>query len=91
MTNRIVLCRKYGKELKGLNSPPMPGPIGKDIYDNISAQAWSEWTELQTMLINENHLALRDASARKFLNEQRTKFFANEDWQRPEGYVPVSK
>ena len=91
MTDRIVLCRKYGKELQGLDSPPMPGPIGKDIYDNISAQAWSEWTELQTMLINENHLSLRDASARKFLNEQRKKFFANEDWQRPEGYVPESK
>ena len=88
MSTRIVLCRKYGKELPGLASPPMPGAIGLDIFENVSSQAWQEWTELQTMLINENHLSLRDASARKYLNEQRTKFLSNQSWERPEGYVP---
>jgi len=66
----------------------MPGPLGQEIYDTVSAKAWQEWTELQTMLINENHLSLRDPSSRRYLNEQRKKFFANEDWDRPEGYTP---
>lgn len=68
----------------------MPGPLGTDIFENVSARAWNEWTELQTMLINENHLSLRDPTARRYLNEQRQKFLANQDWHQPEGYVPPS-
>lgn len=86
----MVICRKYGKKLPGLESPPMPGPLGMDIYENVSAQAWNEWTDLQTMLINENHLSLRDSAARRYLNEQRQKFLTNQDWERPEGYIPES-
>ena len=86
----MVVCRKYGKKLPGLESPPMPGPLGMEIFENVSAQAWHEWTELQTMLINENHLSLRDSAARRYLNEQRQKFLANQDWERPEGYIPES-
>ncbi|MCY4657802.1 MAG: oxidative damage protection protein [Gammaproteobacteria bacterium] len=88
MSQRLVNCIKYGSELPGLDAPPMPGPLGQEIYDTVSAKAWQEWTELQTMLINENHLSLRDPSSRRYLNEQRKKFFANEDWDRPEGYTP---
>ena len=86
----MVICRKYGKKLPGLETPPMPGPLGMDIFENVSAQAWSEWTDLQTMLINENHLSLRDPAARRYLNEQRQKFLTNQDWERPEGYIPES-
>ena len=86
----MVNCRKYGKKLPGLESPPMPGPLGMDIFENVSAQAWNEWTELQTMLINENHLSLRDSTARRYLNEQRQKFLTNQDWHQPEGYIPKS-
>ena len=90
MDSRMVTCRKYGKKLPGLETPPMPGPLGMDIFENVSAQAWSEWTDLQTMLINENHLSLRDPAARRYLNEQRQKFLDNQDWERPEGYIPES-
>ncbi len=85
---RTVICRKYGKQLPGLSIPPMPGPLGQDIFKNVSARAWQEWQTLQTMLINEFHLSLRDLDARNFLNEQRTKFLNNEDWEQPSGYVP---
>ena len=85
---RTVICRKYGKKLPGLSIPPMPGPLGQDVFENVSARAWQEWQTLQTMLINEFHLSLRDADARNFLNEQRIKFLNNEDWERPLGYVP---
>ncbi|MCE2437565.1 MAG: oxidative damage protection protein [Pseudomonadales bacterium] len=87
--HRLVQCRKYGKPLPGLATAPLPGSAGTDIYQNVSARAWQEWQELQTMLINENHLSMRDASARKWLTSQREKFFRNEDYERPAGYVPV--
>ena len=84
---RTVHCRKHGKELPGLTAPPMPGPLGQDIFDNISMQAWQEWQTLQTMLINEHHLSLRDADARKYLLQQMQRFFNNEETEVPSGYV----
>ena len=90
MTNRLVNCRKYGKPLTGLTEPPMPTDTGQEIYEHVSAQAWSEWQELQTMLINEHHLSLLEPSARNFLSQQMEKFLSNDDFEKPEGYTPVS-
>ncbi len=84
---RIVQCRRHGKELPGLEAPPMPGPLGDDIYEHVSAKAWQEWQTLQTMLINEHHLSLRDADARKYLLDQMNRFFRNEETETPEGYI----
>ena len=41
------------EELEGLDKPPYPGAKGQEIYDTISKKAWTEWTNHQTMLINE--------------------------------------
>ena len=90
MPNRLVNCRKYGKPLPGLTEPPMPTDTGQEIYEHVSAQAWSEWQELQTMLINEHHLSLLEPSARNFLSQQMEKFLSNGDFEKPEGYTPVS-
>jgi len=88
--SRTVLCRKYQKQLPGLPVPPMPGPQGIDLYENVSAEAWKEWQAQQTMLINEKHLNMMDPEARKFLKEQMEKFLSNEDFEQAEGYVPPS-
>lgn len=84
---RTVHCRKHQQELPGLENPPMPGPVGEDIYQNVSAKAWQEWQNLQTMLINEHQLVLRDATARKYLMDQMNRFFRNEETETPVGYV----
>ena len=88
---RTVICRKYKKTLEGLDRPPMPGAKGQDIFDNVSKQAWSEWMELQTQLINEKQLNMMDMGARTYLSEQLQKFLAGEDFDRAEGYVPPSE
>jgi Fe-S cluster biosynthesis and repair protein YggX len=85
---RTIRCRKYDRELEALDAPPMPGPKGQEIFETVSKQAWAEWQTLQTMLINERHLDLRDPAVRRYLAEQREKFLANEDVERAEGYVP---
>ncbi|RLA39448.1 MAG: oxidative damage protection protein, partial [Gammaproteobacteria bacterium] len=54
---KLVNCVKLGSEEEGLDSAPFPGPKGQYIYDNVSQKAWQEWLGMQTMLINENHLA----------------------------------
>lgn len=86
--SHTVLCKKYQKELEGLSAPPLPGPKGQEIFETISAQAWQEWMQLQTMLINEKQLNMMDMGARTYLGEQRDKFFNNEDYEQAEGYIP---
>lgn len=86
--SRLVICRKFQRELPGLDAPPYPGPKGQDIYENVSRQAWEEWQAHQTMLINEKHLSLADPEARRYLQVEMDKFFAGEDFDRAEGYVP---
>ena len=85
---RIVKCMKLGVEAEGLDSPPFPGPKGQFIYDNVSQQAWQEWMNMQTMIINEQRLASFDPKAKKLLEEEREKFLFAGGFEMPEGYVP---
>ena len=85
---RIVKCMKLGVEAEGLDSPPFPGPKGQFIYDNVSQQAWQEWMNMQTMIINEQRLASFDPKAKKLLEEEREKFLFAGGFEVPEGYVP---
>ena len=86
-----VFCRKYQKDLPALGSPPYPGPKGKEIFDTVSRQAWQEWQKQQTMLINEKQLSMMNADHRRYLQEEMDKFFANEQHDVAEGYVPPEK
>lgn len=88
---RMVQCVKLGREAEGLDRPTYPGPLGQRIFDNVSKEAWQSWIRFQTILVNENHLNLSDAPARKFLAAQMENFFFGEGTQMPPNYVPPSK
>lgn len=83
-----VFCRKYQKELPALKAPPYPGAKGREIFEHVSQQAWTEWQKQQTMLINEKQLSMMNADHRRYLQEEMDKFFANEQHDVAEGYVP---
>jgi Fe-S cluster biosynthesis and repair protein YggX len=85
--SRIVHCIKLGVDAEGLDRPPMPGALGKRIYEQVSKQAWQLWLQHQTRLINEYRLALADASARKQLAEEMEKFFFDGGELTQTGYV----
>ena len=85
---RMIHCAKLGIEAEGLESPPFPGTKGQQIFENISKKSWQEWMSMQTMLINEHHLASFEAKARTFLESEREKFLFSENFEMPEGYVP---
>jgi len=89
--SRTVFCRKYQKELPALAAPPLPGPMGQDIFEHVSAKAWGEWLEHQKLLINEKSLNLMDLTARTYLKEQMQKFFAGDKVDAAEGFVPPDK
>jgi len=73
--SRTVHCVKLGIDAEGLARPPLPGPLGQRIYEQVSKQAWQDWIAHQTRLINEYRLALAEAKSRKFLADEMEKFF----------------
>ena len=87
---RIVNCVKLKTEAEGLDYPPYPGEVGTKIWQSISKQAWQEWMDVQTRLVNENRLNLADARARKYLREQMEKFLFEDIDVEAQGFVPPS-
>jgi len=85
---RMVKCVKLGREAEGLDFPPLPGELGKRIWESVSKEAWQAWQAQQTRLINENRLNLADAKARKYLLDQAEKFFFGGGADEASGYVP---
>lgn len=85
---RTVNCIKLGREADGMDFPPMPGELGKKLFENVSKEAWQQWIRLQTMIINENRLNLADAAHRKYLAEQVQKHFFGDGADQVQGYVP---
>jgi Fe-S cluster biosynthesis and repair protein YggX len=66
-------CVRCGSEQQQA-APPMPGPAGVRMYEQICAGCWKEWLEHQTALINHYALDLRNPEARTFLTEQSEQF-----------------
>jgi len=87
---RTVFCKYYQEELEGLDRPPLPGPKGQELFEQVSKKAWQTWQSEQTMLINEKQLSLMDPEARKYLQEQMDKFLSGQGHDRAEGFVPQS-
>ena len=85
---RMVNCIKLKIEAEGMDFPPYPGPIGKQLYEQVSKQAWKDWLDHQKRLVNENRLNLADQKARKYLEEQMTKHFFGEGADQASGWVP---
>ena len=85
---RMVNCVKYGKEIPGLDRPPMPGDLGQRVFENVSAQGWELWKDQVVILINHYGLNMADTQAQTFLNEQMEEFFFGEGARMPEEWVP---
>ena len=86
--SRMIHCVKLGREAEGLDFPPLPGELGKKIYESVSKEAWQGWVKHQTMLINENRLNLADSRARQYLAQQMQNYFFAGGADMPQGYVP---
>jgi len=71
--------------------PTYPGELGQRIFNHISKEAWQQWLQHQTMLINEYRLTPIEPKARKFLEEEMEKFFFGDGSEKPDEYVPPSE
>lgn len=88
---RMIQCIKLKKEGPGLEFPPYPGELGVKIWQSISAEAWSNWIQIQTRIVNENRLNLADARARKYLTEQMQRYLFEDEDIEAQGFVPPSE
>jgi len=84
----MVQCTKLKREAEGLDYPPYPGDLGVRIWREISKEAWIDWTNIQTRLVNENRLNLADARARKYLAQQMKSYLFDDVDVEAQGYVP---
>lgn len=67
-------CARCGRDQPRLTAPPMPGPLGARVYEQVCGACWQEWLQQQTALINHYGLDLRDPQARQFLTQQTEAF-----------------
>jgi Fe-S cluster biosynthesis and repair protein YggX len=88
VSGRTVFCKKFQKEMSGLDSPPWPGELGQRIYDNISAEAWKLWEERMKMILNEYRLMPWQKEAQELVQKHMEDFFFGEGAALPPGYVP---
>ena len=40
---RMIHCIKLNKEAEGLDFAPMPGDLGKKLWQEVSKEAWAGW------------------------------------------------
>lgn len=85
---RTVHCIKLGQELPGLDRPPIPGELGKRIFEGVSKQAWKMFEDHFKMIMNEYRLNLMDPRTDDIFKQQVIDFlFSGKDPRKPENYV----
>lgn len=91
MSEATVQCVKLKKELPALDGPPIPGPVGKKVHEQVSAEAWRLFEEHFIMVTNELRLDLMDDSTNQIFFDQIDQFLFKDTAKPPEGYVPPSE
>ena len=85
---RMVQCVVLKREAEGLDTPPHPGELGQRIFENVSAEGWTQWLERLTTIMNENGLSTADPRSLKVIETHMLGFFFGEGdaGQLPPGY-----
>ena len=76
---RMVHCRKLGKELPGLSRPPYKNELGKRIYEEVSKEAWEGWLKESVRFINTYRVDLASAEGQQFMMKQTAVYFGFEE------------
>ena len=86
---QTIYCAKLKKESKRIKFSPIPGDLGKKIQENISQEAWQQWLDHQTILINEYRLNMLDKESRNFLLQEMEKFLFGDGSEKPEQFSKI--
>ena len=96
MTDRIVHCRKLGKDLPGLARPPYKNELGKRIFEEVSKEAWDEWLKHSVRYVNTyfgpGRLDLATREGQEFMFKQCAVYFGFEEGELAQtAFTPTTK
>lgn len=70
----MVKCLKLNREATGLSFIPYPGELGQTIYHHVSEEAWNDWINHLTRLINEQRLDVADPKVKEVIEAEMKAF-----------------
>ena len=73
-----VTCIRCGQTRAGLDRPPYPDAMGREIAEKVCASCWDECKRMQVMVINEYRLDLSDTRAQEILEKSIRDFLGIE-------------
>jgi Fe-S cluster biosynthesis and repair protein YggX len=85
---RTVHCIKLGKDLPGLDKPPIPGDVGQMVYEKVSKEAFKGFLDYFKMIINEYRIDLSSPESDKIFEDQMKEYFFGKGMKLPDEYVP---
>jgi Fe-S cluster biosynthesis and repair protein YggX len=88
---RLVNCVKLKKQLPGMDRPPVPGDLGKQIYENVSKEAFTMFLDYFKMIVNEYRLDLGNPATDQIFLDQMKEFLFGTGGKLPDEYVPEKK
>lgn len=71
-----VKCTRCGETREGLDQPPYPGAIGREIQEHVCTLCWAEWEHMEVMVINELRLNFMDPKSMEVLGQHMREFFS---------------
>ena len=74
-----LTCIRCGQTREGLDRPPYPDDLGREIVEKVCASCWEECKRMQVMVINENRLDLSDLRAQEILERSIRDFLGIPD------------
>lgn len=88
---KMVNCVKLGRESEALPKPPIKGPLGQKIFENVSKEGWRMWLEHSKILINEYRLDLMSEAGQRVWMTELERFFWGEGSALPKEFVDPTK
>jgi Fe-S cluster biosynthesis and repair protein YggX len=85
----MVQCIKLKREAEGLDRPPLPGELGKRLFEQVSKDGWQQWREHSKMLVNEYRLDLTRNEHKNVWDTECEKFFFGDGSKLPDQFKAV--
>lgn len=67
-------CSRCGRPEGKLDKPPMKGPLGQKVFENVCRSCWKEWIGMGTKVINELALVLANPQSQEVWDQHMVEF-----------------
>lgn len=71
-----IRCSRSGGQFE---TPPIPGEVGEEIQRSVCRACWTEWQQMEVMVINELRLNFMDPKSARILEQHMRQFLMLEE------------